>query len=69
MKSKNRPELLDFERDVPTTESDILALRRVRNLTQMDLKAYIRFLESFGSPPGSQLRAKRGPAGPEPFEL
>jgi hypothetical protein len=69
MKSKKRPELLDFERDVPTTENDILALRRVRTLTQMDLKTYIRFLESFDSPPASQLRAKRGPAGAKPFKL
>jgi hypothetical protein len=69
MKSKNRSDLLDFERDVPTSESDILALRRARTLTQMDLRAYIKFLESFGSLPASQLRSKRGPVGPEPFEL
>ena len=69
MNSKDSADMLDFDRDVPATHEDIQALRRVRLMSAMDTKTYLRFLESMPQTPLSTLRAKRGPQGTEPFEL
>jgi hypothetical protein len=69
MRSNDNLELLDLERDIPTTPDDVAALRRAGLPGPVDLEAYIRFLERLGSPSPSQLRSRRGPRGDRPFEL
>ena len=68
MSSSGRSELLDLERDLPTTPEDVAALRRARQPVRLDTAAYLRFLASLPAPPGLDLRARRGPGG-EPFDL
>ncbi len=60
---------LDLERDLPTTREDIAALRRLRRQPPMDLETYFRFLAGFPAATVAELAARRGPRGPEPFEL
>ena len=69
LKSPKSFDLLDLEHDLPTTPEDIIALRRARECRPLEFSAYLRFLSNF--PPASHiaLRARKGPAGAEPFEL
>lgn len=68
MISKPEPELLDLERDLPTTAADVEALRRHRP-GPMDGHAYLRFLASLPPPSWKALRVRPGPRGERPFEL
>ena len=68
MSSSGRSELLDLERDLPTTEEDVEALRRARERPPADTAAYLRFLVSLPAPPAGALRTRRGPCG-ERFDL
>lgn len=68
MSSPGRPELLDLERDLPTTPEDVAALRRAREVVRLDSTGYLRFLASLPATPGLDLRNRRGPRG-EPFDL
>jgi hypothetical protein len=69
MKSVERADWLDLERDLPTTAEDIASLRRFRRHPAMDLDAYFRFLASFPPATVEELAARNGPRGPEPFAL
>ena len=69
MKSGERSDSLDLDRDLPTTPEDVEALRRVRSLAPIDFEAYLRFLEQVPAPSIGSLRLKRGPRGDDPFEL
>jgi hypothetical protein len=69
MKSKKPSRLLDLDRDLHTSAEDIVALRRVRCETVQDITAFIAFLSSFPTPIRSELAARKGPSGLEPFEL
>ena len=68
MSSKKLSDLLDLQRDLPTTAADVLALKKNRNFAGMDFESYLRFLETFPSPNLSALCTKKGPKG-IPFEL
>lgn len=62
-------DFLDFDRDVPTTQEDILALRRARELDQqMTLDEYFRWLKTLPVFP-EELSRRRTFEGMEPFEL
>ncbi|HEY3171186.1 MAG TPA: hypothetical protein VGK86_01280 [Thermoanaerobaculia bacterium] len=66
----NRPgKLLNLESDLPTTEKDVEAQRRLRAGPVLGLEDYLRFLAAFEPPSYEALRAKRGPCGDSPFEL
>ncbi|HEY3175817.1 MAG TPA: hypothetical protein VGK94_08665 [Candidatus Polarisedimenticolia bacterium] len=69
MRSGERSSALDFERDLPTTTQDVLALRRVKELAPLDLDGYLRFLAQLPAPTAQTLRSKRGSEAAPPFEL
>jgi hypothetical protein len=69
MKSKKSSRLLDLDRAFPTSAEDIVALRRAGIDGMQDLKTYLEFLSNFPPPSIEELRARKGPAGPKPFEL
>ena len=69
MSSSETSERLNLERDLPTTEEDVAAQRRLRFGRPLSLEDYFCFLASFDPPSYAQLRAKRGPRGDTPFEL
>ena len=58
--------MLDLERDVPTTEADIAAIERVRELNTMDPYEFLAFHLLFAPqhPPTRDI-----PPFHEPFEL
>ncbi len=66
MQSKKSPELVDLERDIPTTSEDIAALDAVRRLDRMNAREYLEFLLAFSErhPPSRSI-----PPRHEPFEL
>jgi hypothetical protein len=59
---------LDLDRDLPTTREDVIALRRARSATILDLEGYLDFLALL--PPHTAAPPPR-PAqrGDRPFEL
>jgi hypothetical protein len=69
MKSKESAKLLDLDRDLPTSKEDVAALRQARKCDSTNLKTYFEFLALFPAPSTEELRAKKGPHGPKPFEL
>jgi hypothetical protein len=69
MKSNGWAELLDFERDLPTTPEDIVALQRLRGYPRLDFDGYLRFLASLEPPSPEELRSRKGPRGDSRFEL
>jgi hypothetical protein len=69
MKSSGSRELLDLERDLPTTAEDTAALRRLREMTRLTFDEYFRFLAEFEPPPAEALRSRRGPRGDRLFEV
>jgi hypothetical protein len=69
MKFKESSKLLDLDRDLPTNAEDIVALRQARKVDITDLKTYFEFLACFPAPSTEELRARKGPRGPKPFEL
>lgn len=68
MRSSGSPDRLALDRDLPTTDEDVAALRRLRHAEGIDLEGYLGFLGGFTPPAPSALRSRRGPAGP-PFCL
>ena len=68
--STNDPDagLLDLEHDLPTSEEDVRALRRVRHLPSTDLLQHPERLVTPFAPPDA-LRSRPTFAGSEPFEL
>ena len=69
MKSAERSDWLDLERDLPTTAGDIAALRRLARHAPMDLDSYFEFLAGFPPPSPEALAARKGPRGDAPFVL
>lgn len=69
MNSSETSERLNLGRDLPTTEEDVVAQRRLRTGPPVTLEEYFRFLASFEPLSYEQLRARRGPRGDTPFEL
>ncbi|MEQ8767724.1 MAG: hypothetical protein RL885_27730 [Planctomycetota bacterium] len=69
MSSNDAADRLDLDRDLPTTERDVEALRACRTLPRLDLEAYLAFLEAMGPLPQEELRKRRGPRGDQVFEV
>lgn len=69
MRSSDRSEMLDLERDLPTTAEDVAALRRVRMLPPLDLDSYLRFLAQLPPPAVVERRPERRRKEMPPFEL
>ncbi|MBX5483713.1 MAG: hypothetical protein IRZ16_17965 [Myxococcaceae bacterium] len=67
MSSRRDADLLDLDRGIPTTPSDVEALRRNRP-GPMTFEEYLRFLEQFPRPSYEQLEKRLGPRG-TPFKL
>jgi hypothetical protein len=68
VKSRKEPDLLDLERDIPSTEDDTRALRRSRT-PALDFEAYLSFLESMRDVDPAILARRKGPSGDERFPL
>jgi len=68
MNSNGKCEILNLDRDLPTNEADILALRKSRFYPMPDLQSYIDFLASLPVIP-DRPRPSRGARGDAPFEL
>ncbi len=68
MTSNDSPDTLAFDRDLPTTAEDVVALRRLRAAEPTDLESYIAFLEALDTPALSTLRGRKGPTDP-PLDL
>ena len=60
---------MNLDRDLPTTEADVAALRRARVDARVEPIDYLAFLRIFGETPPDVLRARSGPCADEPFEL
>ncbi|HEY6547839.1 MAG TPA: hypothetical protein VI589_08025 [Vicinamibacteria bacterium] len=69
MPSNERSDRLDLEKGLPTSAADVLALRRLRQPRPVSTAEFLRFLALLGPPRPEDLRARRGPRGPEPFRL
>lgn len=65
--SSAQGDLLDLERDLPTTAEDVAMLRRLRD-RRLTPAEYQALLDAFGDAPTEVLRKRRGPRG-EPFTL
>ena len=67
MSSKTTPELLDLERDLPTTDEDV---RRLRELKRLSVPSSATYLEILSRTDLSWSPYRRKPLRcPEPFEL
>ena len=69
MPPNERSDRLDLEKGLPTSPADVLALRRLRQPRPVSTAEFLRFLALLGPPRPQDLRARRGPRGPEPFRL
>jgi hypothetical protein len=69
MRSSDRSRAIDLDQDLPTTEEDVAALRRVSALTSLDLDGYLRFLAELPAPRSGVPRSRRRPRSVVPFEL
>jgi hypothetical protein len=58
MSSRKPDDSLELERDLPTTTEDILALKKNRNLPQMDFASYLQFLQFLPPASADALRFK-----------
>lgn len=72
MKSSKRasdtdPNVLDLERDLPTTSEDVEVLRRLRKRPVTPAE-YAALLAALGDAPVEELKRRKGPRG-RPFEL
>ncbi len=68
MKSDAGSERLDLDRLLTTVE-DVRALRRAREGDPMPTARLLQALAGLPQPSAEALRARKGPAGPEPFRL
>ena len=68
MRSDAPSEGLDLDRDLPTTEADVRALRIFRG-GGGSTDEFLRFLRQLGDAPPEALRKRRLPKGDEPFQL
>ena len=69
MRSNDRSDALDLDRDLPTTAADVAALRAARPLGRLDLTAYLEFLAHIPDAGGAERRMARREAADAPFEL
>ncbi len=68
MKSDAGSERLDLDRLLTTVE-DVRAVRRAREGDPMPTARLLQALAALPPPSPAALRARKGPAGPEPFRL
>ena len=68
MTSDDSADVLQLDRDLPTTAEDIAALRRLRYGRRLSFEEYLTCLAALPSPPTSALRARPGPDG-APFDV
>jgi hypothetical protein len=59
---------IDLEADLPTTQADVDALRRLGRVG-LQVTDYLAFLATFGDATPEQLRARPGPRGEKPFSF
>jgi hypothetical protein len=69
MTSRKSSRLLDLERDLPTDNAAVSALRKAKVAGGMDLEVYLEFLASLDAAPRPAVRRKKGFAGAQPFVL
>jgi hypothetical protein len=68
MRTSEAGDLLDLQRDLPTTAKDVEALQRYRPVPLEDWWSSLQRLAD-SAPPAAQLQPRPTFAGYEPFEL
>ena len=67
--SSKGSDLLDLERGLPTTQADVLALRRLRRSRRLSTEEYLRALARLPARPPEVDPSRRRRYGGEPFRL
>ena len=65
----SKPASDDLEFDLPTTEEDVAALRRARDLGRLSLRKAIETLSETSLPLGTPEQRRKTSEGWEPFSL
>ena len=68
MISSDSADVLDLDRDLPTTAEDIAALHRLRDGRQLTFDQYLECLAALDAPSPARVRS-RPAAGGVPFDL
>ena len=68
MSSSDSADLLDLDRDLPTTAEDVAVLHRLRYGRRLTFDQYLECLAALDAHPPTRLRS-RPAIGGEPFEL
>ena len=68
MSSSDSADLLDLDRDLPTTPEDIAVLDRLRYGRRLTFDQYLECLAALGVLSAAELRSRRMPGG-VPFDL
>ena len=68
MSSSDSGDVLDLDRDLPTTAEDIAALNRLRYGRRLTFDQYLECLAALDAPSPARRRSRRAPGG-EPFQL
>ena len=68
MSSSGSGNVLDLDRDLPTTAEDVAVLNRLRYGRRLTFDQYLECLAALDVPPPTRVRS-RPAAGDEPFDL
>ena len=69
MSSEESSVPIDFEAEIRTTQKDVLALRKARQMAPMSPDVSLAFLAGFDAASQDVLRKRRGPRGDVLFRL
>ena len=67
--SSRGSDLLDLERGIPTTPTDVLAVRRAKHSRRLSTEDYLRALRCLPELSFEARRSRRRAHGGEPFRL
>jgi hypothetical protein len=68
MSSSGSGDVLDLDRDLPTTAEDVAVLSRLRHGRRLTFDQYLECLAALAAPSAARLRSRRAPGG-APFDL
>ena len=68
MSSSDSGDVLDLDRDLPTTAEDVAVLNRLRYGRRLTFDQYLEYLAALDAPPNACRRSRPAPGG-APFDL